>query len=246
MLSKGLFSPLGPLSAISLGVLFALASASAAGAQSFSRTFSVSPESVWLEVTNQIGSIKVTAASTNTNKVVVNARQVDGDARTIATQTSDGKVKVEVNGRGTVDLDINVPPSTKVNLYTYKGAISVVNLTGPVRARITTEGNIQLTGLRSSEVFAHSISGNVVFNGDVIPDGDYTLKSFSGRVDVTFPPNANFRLSASSIGGVMDLGGFPMKFDRQTDQLVEAACGNGRAKVFLWTQEGSIHLHRKP
>jgi hypothetical protein len=199
-----------------------------------------------LEVTNQIGSIKVTANGSNTNKVVISAKQSEGDAQASATQTSDGKIRVEVKGRGLVDFDINVPPSTRLNLYTYKGAITVVNLTGPVRARITTEGNIQLTGLRSSEVFANSISGNVVFNGDVLPDGEYTLKSFSGRVDVTFPPNANFKLSASSIGGVMDLGGFPMKFNRQTEQLVEADCGNGRAKVFLWTQEGSIHLRRKP
>ena len=245
-MSKGASSSLKLLSALASGLLSVTFAATLASAQSFSKTFSVSPESCWLEVTNQTGSIKVTANNAATNKVVINAKQVDSEARTVATQAADGKIKVEVNGRGPVDFEINVPPSTKVNLYTYKGAISVVNLVGSVRARITTEGNIQLTGLRSSEVFAHSISGNVVFNGDVLPDGEYTLKSFSGRVDVTFPPNASFRLSASSIGGVMDLGGFPMKFDRQTDQLVEAACGNGRAKVVLWTQEGSIHLRRKP
>jgi hypothetical protein len=79
-----------------------------------------------------------------------------------------------------------------------------------------------------------------------MPNGEYILKSFSGRVEVTFPANADFRLSASSFSGVMDLGGFPLKFDRQTNQLVEAACGTGRAKVHLWTQEGSIQLRRKP
>jgi hypothetical protein len=244
--AKGASSSLKLLSALASGWLFLTISGIAARAQSFNKTFLVSPSSSWLEVTNQLGSIKVTGTNGTTNKVVVTAKQVDSETRTIATQTPDGKIKVEVNGRGPVDFEINVPPSTKVNLYTYKGAISVVNLAGSVRARITTEGNIHLTGLRSSEVFAHSISGNVVFNGDVLPEGEYTLKSFSGRVEVTFPPNANFKLSASSIGGLMDLGGFPMKFDRQTDQLVEAACGNGRAKVVLWTQEGSIQLRRKP
>jgi len=27
---------------------------------------------------------------------------------------------------------------------------------------------------------------------------------------------------------------------------VEGACGEGRATLRLWTQEGSLHLHRKP
>jgi hypothetical protein len=115
-----------------------------------------------------------------------------------------------------------------------------------VRARITTDGPIQLISLRSLKVEAHSSSGNIIFGGEALPNGEYTFKSFSGRVEVTFPSNADFRLSASSFSGVMDLGGFPLKFDRQTNQLVEAACGAGRAKVFLWTQEGSIHLRRKP
>jgi DUF4097 and DUF4098 domain-containing protein YvlB len=216
----------------------------AASAQTFSKTFTVSPESSGLEVINQIGSIKV--STSGTPKIVISARQVDGRSQIIATQTSDGKVKVEVKGHGTVDFDITVPPSTKLDLFTYKGAISVANLSGPVLARLTTDGNIQFTGLRSPKVEAHSLGGNVIFTGELLPDGEYKLKSFSGRVEANFPPNADFRLSASSFSGVMDLGGFPMKFYRQTNQLVEASCGRGLAKVFLWTQDGSIYLRRKP
>jgi DUF4097 and DUF4098 domain-containing protein YvlB len=224
--------------------LIVLALAVTAGAQTFSKTFTVPAEASVLEVVNQFGSIKVTSSSSG--RVVVNARQGEGDARVNAFQTTDGKIKVEVTGRGTIDFEISVPSSTRLDLFCYMGTISVVNLAGPVRARVTTEGNIILTGLKSQKVEAHSTSGNVSFGGDVLPGGEYTLKTFSGRVDATFPANADFRLSASSFRGVMDLGGFPMKFDRQTDQLVEAACGSGRAKVYLWTQEGSIHLHRKP
>ncbi len=228
------------------GLLFVTASALTAGAQNFNKTFSVSPQSSGLEIINQTGSIKVTASAANAGKIVISARKVDGDAQVNATQTPQGMVKVEVNGRGVVDFEIMVAQSTNLDLFTYKGAITVANSAAAVRARITTDGNIQFTSLRSPKVEAHSSSGNVIFNGEAMPNGDYTLKSFSGRVEVTFPANADFRLSASSFSGVMDLGGFPLKFDRQTNQLVEAACGAGRAKVFLWTQEGSIHLRRKP
>lgn len=220
--------------------------ATAARAQNYSKTFSVSSDASELEVVNQIGTIKVTTSGADPGKITINGKPMDGDPRVNATQSPEGKIKVEVDGRGAVDFDIVVPPLTQLDLFCYKGLISVTNHAGRVRARITTEGNIQFTGLRSPKVEAHSTSGNVSFNGDVLPNGEYTLKSFSGRVDVTFPANADFKLSASSVTGVMELGGFPMKFDRQTNQLVEAACGLGRAKVYLWTQEGSIHLHRRP
>jgi DUF4097 and DUF4098 domain-containing protein YvlB len=229
-----------------LVLLFLTTFAPAISAQNFSRTFSVSTEPGGLEVINQSGSIKVSASAANTGKIVINAKKIDGDAQINATQTPQGKVKVEVTGLGAIDFEISVPPAANLDLFTYKGTISVANLTGSVRARITTDGNIQFTGLRSSKVEAHSSSGNVIFSGETLPNGEYILKSFSGRVEVTFPANADFRLSASSFSGVMDLGGFPLKFDRQTNQLVEAACGTGRSKVFLWTQEGSIHLRRKP
>jgi DUF4097 and DUF4098 domain-containing protein YvlB len=150
-----------------------------------------------------------------------------------------------VTGYGTVDFEITVPASSDIDLISYKGAIVVTNLAGEVRARIT-EGNIQVAGLRSPRVEAHCTQGNVSFNGEVLPSGSYTLKSFSGKVDATLPANADFKLTAASFRGGMDLGAFQMKYDKQTPQLVEASHGAGRASVSLWTQEGSIHLHRKP
>jgi DUF4097 and DUF4098 domain-containing protein YvlB len=225
---------------------FLSASAMTAVAQTYSRTFTVPSESSGLEVINHVGSIKVTPSAAN--KIVINARQADNRSQIIASQTPEGDVKVEVKGHGTVDFEITVPSSTKLNLFNYKGTISASNLSGPVVARITTDGNIQFTGFRSPRVEAHSLGGNVSFNGALLPDGEYKLKSFSGLVEVNFPPNADFRLSASSSSGVMemDLPGFPMKFYKQTNQLVEAVSGRGLAKVFLWTQEGKIYLRRKP
>jgi hypothetical protein len=215
-----------------------------AGAQTFNRTFSVTPERSELEIVNQVGTIKVTPAAA-AGKIVIIARQLDGDTKINATQNAQGKVKVEVTGRGTVDFEITVPQSSNLDLLCYKGAITGANLGGSVRARIT-DGSIQFTGSRSSRVEAHSTKGNVSFSGEVLPSGSYTLKSFSGRVDATLPAAADFKLSATSYRGGMDLGGFQLKFEKQTDQLVEAWHGAGRASVHLWTQEGSIHLHRKP
>lgn len=229
-----------------LSLFFALAVgilSTAASAQTFNRTFPVSPDSADLEVVNQAGTIKIQSGG-NVGKIVINAKMSEGDAKVDAIQTAQGKVKVQVTGRGTVDLEITAPQSTNLDLLCFKCTVLVTNTTGPLHAR-NTDGQILLSGIRSPRVEAHSTKGNVSFNGEILPSGNYTLKSFSGRIDVTLPSNADFKLSASSYRGGIDLGAFPFRFDKQSDQLVEAMCGAGRATVSVWTQEGSIHLHRK-
>jgi len=232
------------LSALAGSFLVLTASATSSGAQTFSRAFAVSLERSELEVVNQVGTIKV-KASANHNKIVINARHSDGAAKIEATQNAMGKVKVEVTGRGRVDFEITVPASSSIDLLSYQGAIVVTNLAGTVRARIT-EGDIQINGLRSARVDASCTQGNVSFSGEVLPSGRYTLKSFSGRVDAILPADADFQLSAFSFLGGMDLGAFQMKFGKRSHQLVQASHGAGRASISLWTQEGSIHLRRKP
>jgi hypothetical protein len=235
------------LSALATGIILLTASASSSSAQTLNRVFAVSPESSELEVVNQEGMIKITA-SANSSKIVIGARQISGAPKIEATQNATGKVKVEVTGQGRVEFEIAVPASSSVNLLSYRGEIMVANLTGAVHARITTEGDIEIAGSRSARVVAHCGQGNVNFSGDVLPSGRYVLKSFSGRVKVILPADANFKLTASSYRGGIDPDAFQfqMKFEKRSPQRVEASRGAGGASITLWTQEGSIHLYRKP
>jgi threonine dehydrogenase-like Zn-dependent dehydrogenase len=228
-----------------LALSWMAAIALSANAQTFSKTFTVSPESSQLEVVNRIGAIRVTAIQASAGKIIVNAR-LSNDAKINAIQTPQGSIKVEVSGRGVVDFDITVPITTNLDLLSYKGAISVTGVSGPIRARTTTEGDIVFNTLRSPIVEAHSASGNVRFNGEILPSGNYTLKSFSGKVEATLPASADFKLFAASYRHPMDFDGFAVKFDKKSDQVVEGAHGQGRATLNLWTQEGSIQLHRRP
>jgi DUF4097 and DUF4098 domain-containing protein YvlB len=232
------------LTALAVGFVVITASASLVSAQTFNWSFAVSAESSELEVVNQAGMIKVTAGA-NSAKIVINAKQSDGSPKIAATQNATGKVKVEVTGQGSVDFEIAVPASSSIDLLSYRGAIVISNLAGAVRARVT-DGDIQIAGLRSAKVEARCSQGNVSFSGEVLPSGSYTLKSFSGRVDAILPADADFKLSASSFRGGVDLGEFQMKIDKRSHQLVEASHGAGQASISLWTQEGSIRLHRKP
>jgi DUF4097 and DUF4098 domain-containing protein YvlB len=232
------------LMALAVGFVVLTAPASSVRAQTFNWSFAVSPESSELEVVNQAGTIRVYAGA-NPTRIVINARQSDGAPKIDATQNVTGKVKVEVTGRGNVDFEIAVPPSSSIDLLSYRGAIVVENLAGAVRARVT-DGDIHIAGLRSARVEARCTEGNVSFSGEVLPSGSYTLKSFSGRIEAILPADADFKLSASTFKGGVDLGAFQMKFDKQSHQLVEASRGAGRASISLWTQEGSIYLRSKP
>jgi DUF4097 and DUF4098 domain-containing protein YvlB len=244
MLAQSFFPSIQAVYLLALGLLLAALPAPQAHAQILSKTFQVAPDESEIEVTNQTGSIKVSASS-STNKVVINAKPSGADAQITAKQTSEGHVKVEVTGLAAVELELSVPAASKLDLLCYKCAITVANVRGPVHAR-TMDGSIVFSGLRSPRVEAHSTSGNINFAGEVLPHGSYKLKSFAGRVDATLPANADFKLHASSFRSEMDFGNFPLKFKKQGTQIVEGACGEGRATLLLWTQEGSLHLHRKP
>src|SRR4030095_6431752 len=124
------------LTALAISFAAVAALADSAGAQTFNRAFTLSPDTRQLEVGDQSGPIKVTAGA-NAARITVNARYNESAAKIGATQNAQGKVKVEVTGQGTVDFEITVPPSSDIDLISYKGMIVVTNLAGEVRARIT-------------------------------------------------------------------------------------------------------------
>lgn len=228
--------------ALLTGVAALSALALTASAQDFNKSFRVSGESSALEVINKKGSVTIVPGEGN--QIVITVRHVSAAANITTMQTPEGNVKVVVTGSAPVDFLISVPMHTALELLCYQCPITIKDVGGQMRVS-TTEGNIYLMGLRSPRVEAHSTSGNVSFKGDILPSGSYILKSFSGRVEATLPVSADFKLNASSFRGGMDLAGFRMSFNRQTDKVVEGICGTGRASIHLWTQEGSIRLKQK-
>ncbi|MBX3280542.1 MAG: DUF4097 family beta strand repeat protein [Acidobacteria bacterium] len=227
---------------ICISLISAAAFSGPVTAQSFNQSFRLASPAAELEVNSTRGEIKVIAGEGNVVKV--KAKEKDGNPKIKAEQVSPGRVQVEVSGKGKVKLEIIVPPSSSLHLNCYDCNITVRGITGAVRA-VNAEGEIQLTNVRSPRVEAHSTSGSIAFHGEVLPSGSYTLKSFSGRVSVELPANLDCHLSAASFRGGIGLGDFDWRFKKQTDKLVEATIGEGRAALNLWTQEGTIQVMRK-
>ena len=226
-------------------ILYSIFSPFQAGAESTNQTFPIPSGTVDVEVINQIGTIRVISSDVYTEKVVLNARQISGETRISTSQSPTGKVTIEVRGRGMVDIEVVVPALARLDLLTYRGNIEVRNHVGQIRARVASDGDIFFSDLRSTAVEGHCPYGNVYFSGPLLAQGDYRLKSFTGRLDVSFPASADFKLSAATHHGGLDLHDFPLRYDLEMRDIVEAVSGLGRSNVLLWTQEGSIRLHRQ-
>jgi DUF4097 and DUF4098 domain-containing protein YvlB len=212
------------------------------GAQDSRQSFRVTPQLSELEVSSKSGSIKVVAGDGNT--ITVKVREKDGGVKVNEFQPKPSQVKIEVIGSGSVKLEISVPATSNLDLFCYKCEIKVKNISGPVVAK-TASGDIEIEGSRSALVEAYTTTGNLFFDGEILPSGSYTLKSLSGGVNLVLPAAADVKLSATSFRGGIGLGNFQWKFAKQTDQFVEATCGQGRAAVHLLTKEGTIQIHRK-
>ncbi|MEP7271294.1 MAG: hypothetical protein ABI882_07295, partial [Acidobacteriota bacterium] len=152
-----------------------------AQAQAFSQSFRVSPQLGELEVSGHAGSIKVVAAEGNF--ISVRAREKDDNVKISAIEVKPSHIKVEVIGSGKVKLEISVPAGTTLDLFCYKCEMKVKNINGPVVAK-STEGDIEIRGGRSARVEAYTTTGDVFFDGEIVPSGSYTLKSLSGNVGI--------------------------------------------------------------
>jgi hypothetical protein len=62
-------------------------------------------------------------------------------------------------------------------------------------------GNFKLVDTRSKHVHAQTSTGNILFAGEFLPDGDYRLRNYSGVIELRYAPGDSFDLSATSLKG---------------------------------------------
>lgn len=224
------------------GLFFLIGLNGEALAQDFNKSFKVLPDSGSVEIKTKMGS--VTVVPTIGNTIQITARQ-GGNSINAAQPMSQGKVSVEVTNDTPVDLMVSVPAGTALDVLCVKCGVVVRGLHGPIKVS-TMESDIQLTGIRSSKVEARSLSGNVYYSGEILSSGNYSLKSFSGRVDADLPAGAKFRLEATSGRGGIEVNpsDFQLNVQKQTSHLVQGLVESASATVSLWTQEGSIRVRK--
>jgi hypothetical protein len=215
----------------------------------FSQTYPAR-RNIHIHLTNRTGTIEVVASERN--NVRVTAFMETPSARCSPTVTDDG---IEINilrdnmGReemGDVNFRIEVPVESSVDLETKRGNITVRGVHGAlVRARVSTEGDIELTGIRAVTVMASNTTGNILFDGDILRNGKYELNSMQGDINVRIPVNSGFRLIAvAREGRNIDLGVFggmgDFNFTGDSSKRVVGKIGDGAASLMMTNHRGAI------
>jgi hypothetical protein len=228
--------------------LVALTLAGTARAQRrFSREYPAPRPNIRVHLHNRSGTITVLAW--NKNKVKISAEMESSSARMTPEVDGDGvSINVLRENRddvGDINFTIQVPADTTVDIETMRGNITVRNVQGEmVRASVSTEGDIELTGIRAMTVMAENTVGNILFDADLMRGGTYELKSTQGDIQIRITAEAGFRLLAvAPRTRNIDLGGFARRgeFEFINDKRkVVGKVGEGAATLNTTNGRGSI------
>jgi hypothetical protein len=230
------------ITTLGVAIVLALSSAATAFAQrGFNHTYPAR-DNVRLELKNLFGT--VTVEGWNRNEIKVNASMESPAARFTPQRTETGLIIDVLHDNsargdvGDVNFQIYVPYNTIVDLETRRGNIRVNGIQGGlVRAHVSSEGDIELTGIRSGTVMASNTTGNILFDGELAKGGKYEFKSWQGDINIRIPARSCFQLTASApMSRSITLGGFD---DGHLNFM-----GEGRKVVGIVNEEKGVNESR--
>lgn len=149
---------------------------------------------------------------------------------------------------GNVNFKIQLPQDSSVDIETRRGDITISNIRGGlVRAHISTEGDITLSGISATQVLAQNTIGNIFFDGGFSRGGTYQFQSTKGDISVRIPSDSAFRLVAAAPTKKIALGEFWNNgFKNLGDgRKFVGDVGDGRSSVMVTTFQGSITFLRR-
>jgi hypothetical protein len=233
-----------------LFLLFAVSSSVAVvfAQHKFSKTYPAR-RNVRLQLNNRSGEIDV--IGWDRDEIKISADMEAPAARFTPVLRDDGlwiDVMSDTRGRedvGDVNFRIQVPYGSTVDLETKRGNITVHNIQGAlVRAVVTTEGDINLTGIRANRVMASNIAGNILFDADLMRGGMYELRSTQGDINLRINAGSGFNLTATAPRTRnINLGDFAGKgsWDFQSNnRRIVGKVGDGSATLNTTNLRGSI------
>ncbi len=211
----------------------------------------VTGKNVRIELKNISGTITVEAW--NRDEIKLSAT-MESPAAHLYPKQMDESLIIDVIGdnRGRADVgDVNfklqVPVNSSVDLETRRGQINVSNIRGgSVRAHVSSEGDIELTGISASQVMAQNTIGNIFFDGEFSRGGTYEFKSTKGDITIRIPGDSAFKLVAASPTRKIELGQFwNNNFKTYDGRKFVGDVGDGRSSVSVTNFSGSITFMRR-
>jgi DUF4097 and DUF4098 domain-containing protein YvlB len=171
--------------------------------------------------------------------------QIHDDSGEVTVANVMGDMNVETVGAG-VDLE---DAAGYLTVKTVGGSFQCVRCSGRLEVS-SISGSFKLLSLHSFHVHAQTSKGNILFDGEFLPNGIYRLKNYSGVIEVHFSPGDSFDLSASSLKGKVNSQASltPPSHPQNVPKFGNAILGSfnsGHAKVELTSFDGTINILKR-
>ena len=172
--------------------------------------------------------------------------QIHNDVGSVNVANVLGDMNVETVAAG-VDLE---DTSGYLTVKTVGGSFQCVRCAGRIEVSSIT-GSFRLIDLKSAHVWAQTSTGNILFNGAFLPNGTYSLKNYSGVIEVRFSPTDSFDMSATSLKGkvVNEAKLTPSTHEHhflpRWGNALFGTFNQGRAKVELTSFDGTINILKR-
>ncbi|HKV04440.1 MAG TPA: DUF4097 family beta strand repeat-containing protein [Candidatus Acidoferrales bacterium] len=171
--------------------------------------------------------------------------QIHDDSGGVNVSNVLGDMNVETIAAG-VDLE---DAAGYLTVKTVGGSFQCVRCAGRLEVS-SISGSFRLIDLRSNYVRAQTSEGNILFNGQFLPNATYILKNYSGVIEVRFSPGDSFDLSATSLKGKVrnEAKLIPSSHHHFLPRFGNALFGtfnSGRASVNLNSFNGTINILKR-
>lgn len=172
--------------------------------------------------------------------------QIHDDSGAVKVNDVLGDLNVETVGAG-VDL---ADTAGYLNVKTVGGGFTCLRCAGRLVVS-SISGSLRLLELRSYNVQAQTSTGNILFNGEFLPNGIYRLKNYSGLIEVRFSAADSFDLSATSLKGKVNNEAqltpptHPGRFESRYGNSLFGTFNDGHAKVELTSFDGTINIRKR-
>ncbi len=131
------------------------------------------------------------------------------------------------------------------DLNTVSGDITLEGLRGSLDVE-TVSGNVEVSGVSGAKVVKGKVlSGSIEYQGDINPEGKYSLKSHSGRIEMLLPSDSAFDLEAKTFSGKI-VSDFDITVSGTISKTeLQGTVGGGGASVYLKTFSGNIYVKKQ-
>jgi DUF4097 and DUF4098 domain-containing protein YvlB len=172
--------------------------------------------------------------------------QIHNDSGSVSVANVLGDMNVETVAAG-VDLE---DAAGYLTVKTVGGSFQCIRCSGRIEAS-SISGSFRLIDLHTYHVWAQTSTGNILFNGAFLPNGTYSLKNYSGVIELRFSPGDSFDLSATSLKGKVNNEAKLTPSTHQRHYLPKwgnalfGTFNEGRAKIEMTSFDGTINILKR-